>query len=290
MRLGISIADFSSPNGPACLGQDLTRVARTADELGFEALTVMDHYFQIRMIGPPELPMLEGYTTLAYLAGQTRRLKLGTLVTGVHYRHPGLLAKIVTTLDVLSGGRAFLGIGAGWNENESRGLGVPFPPLGERFEQLEETLQICLQMWRGDEQPYSGRHYDLQRPMNSPQSLTRPHPPIVIGGSGERKTLRLVARYADACNLFPTPEISHKLEVLERYCDEEGRDYASIEKTSMYSLDVAGGDASVEQAIGALRWLSGMGIQTVYFGVADAYRLKPLEVIAERIMPIANEL
>src|SRR5262252_6700998 len=194
MRFGISIADFGSPLGAGRLAADLANVAHAADELGFDALTVMDHYFQIRMIGPDELPMLEGYTTLAYLAATTRRLKLGTLATGVHYRHPGLLAKIVTTLDVLSGGRAFLGIGAGWNETESRGLGVPFPPLKERFEQLEEAVQICLQMWSGDERPFDGRHYHLERPLNSPQSLNRPR--IVIGGSGEQKTLRLVARYA----------------------------------------------------------------------------------------------
>jgi F420-dependent oxidoreductase-like protein len=290
MRIGLSISEFTSPNGPACLGQDLGRVAHAADQLGFEALSVMDHYFQIGMIGPPEWPMLEGYTTLAYLAAQTHRLKLGTLVTGVHYRHPGLLAKIVTTLDVLSGGRAFLGIGAGWNAEESRGLGVPFPSLKERFERLEETLQICLQMWQGSEQPFIARHYQLERPLNSPRSLTRPHPPIVIGGGGEQKTLRLVARYGDACNLFPTPDIPHKLEVLQRYCDAEGRDYAAIEKTSMYNFDAAGGDAAVAEAIQTLRWLAGMGIQTVYIGVADTYALKPVELIAERVMPEVRDL
>jgi F420-dependent oxidoreductase-like protein len=293
MRLGLSIADFASPGGPACLGRELASVAQAADQLGFDALSVMDHYFQIGLVGPPEQPMLEGYTTLAYLAGQTRRLKLGTLVTGVHYRHPGLLAKIVTSLDVLSGGRAFLGIGAGWNADESHGLGVPFPSLGERFARLEETLQICLQMWqgeRGDEQPFRGQFYDLERPLNSPQSVSRPHPPIIIGGGGEQKTLRLVARYADACNLFPTPEITHKLEVLRRYCAAEGRDYASIEKTSMFMFDAGGGEASVEQAIGTLRWLASVGIQTVYIGVANAYQLKPLEILAERVMPAVADL
>src|SRR5438270_2548577 len=163
MRIGLSIAEFDSPNGPACLGQDLARVAETADQLGFDALSVMDHYFQIGMIGPPELPMLEGYTLLGYLAGRTRRMRLGTLVTGVHYRHPGLLAKIVTTLDVLSGGRAFLGIGAGWNAAESLGLGVPFPSTAERYERLDETLRICHQMWRGDEAALLGNHYPLER-------------------------------------------------------------------------------------------------------------------------------
>jgi F420-dependent oxidoreductase-like protein len=250
----------------------------------------MDHYFQIRMIGPADLPMLEGYTALGFIAGQTRRLKLGTLVTGVHYRHPGLLAKIVTTLDVLSGGRAFLGIGAGWNADESHGLGVPFPPLGERFERLEETLRICLQMWQGDEQPFTGQHYALERPLNSPQSLSRPHPPIVIGGSGEQKTLRLVARYADGCNLFPSPEIPRKLEILRRHCEAEGRDYAGIEKTSMYTFDASGGEASVDEAIRTLGWLASLGIQTTYIGVVDAYQITPLEILAERVLPAVADL
>src|SRR6202158_5143557 len=250
MRISLAIADFTSPGGPPCLGQELTRVVVAADQLGFDSLSVMDHFFQIRMIGPPEREMLEGYTTLAYVAGQTRRIKLGTMVTGVHYRHPGLLGKIVTTLDVLSGGRAWLGIGAGWNEQESRGLGVPFPPLAERFERLEETLKIVLQMWRGDEQPFHGRYYDLERPLNSPQSLSRPHPRILIGGSGEQKTLRLVARYADACNLFATPEIPRKLEVLRAHCEAEGRDYNEIEKTSMFNFDVGEDGENVGNTIG----------------------------------------
>ena len=290
MRIGLSIGDFTSPGGPACLGQELSQVAVAADQLGFDSLSVMDHFFQIRMIGPPEREMLEGYTTLAYFAGQTKRLKLGTMVTGVHYRHPGILAKIVTTLDVLSGGRAWLGIGAGWNADESRGLGVPFPPLKERFERLDETLQIVLQMWRGDEQPFRGQHYDLERPLNSPQSLSRPHPRIVIGGGGEQKTLRLVARYADACNLFPTPEIPHKLEVLRAHCEAEGRDYAAIEKTSMYMWDPGDDVDNVEPVIQALRWLASMGIQNTFIAVSNAYALKPLEVIAERIMPAVADL
>src|SRR5215467_4557297 len=291
MRFGISLATFDTPNGLACLGEDVARAAHTAEALGFDALAVMDHYFQIRLNGPPEDPMLEGYTTLAYVAGHTRRIQLGTLVSGVHYRHPGLLAKIVTTLDVLSGGRAFLGIGAGWNADESRGLGVPFPPLSARFEQLEETLEICLQMWRGDERPIHGRHYDLERPLNSPQTLSRPHPPILIGGSGEQKTLRLVARYADACNLRPDPQIPQKLEVLRQHCDQEQRDYAAIEKTSMIIFDARpDADAAVAETIRTLRWLDQVGIEMVFFGIADAYALRPLEIVAERIMPVAAEL
>jgi F420-dependent oxidoreductase-like protein len=290
MLIGLSIGDFANPRGPECLGLDLAAVARAADQLGFDSLSVMDHFFQIRLIGPPEREMLEGYTTLAYLAGQTQRLTLGTMVTGVHYRHPGLLGKIVTTLDVLSGGRAWLGIGAGWNEDESRGLGVPFPPLTERFERLDETLQIVLQMWRGDEQPFHGQHYDLARPLNSPQSLSRPHPRILIGGSGEQKTLRLVARYADACNLWPTPEIPHKLDVLRAHCETEERDYATIEKSSMYNFDVGVNGERVDEAIGGLRWLASMGIQKVHASVANVYDITPLEIIAERILPVAAEM
>jgi F420-dependent oxidoreductase-like protein len=290
MLIGLSIGDFANPRGPECLGLDLAAVARAAEQLGFDSLSVMDHFFQIRLIGPPEREMLEGYTTLAYLAGQTQRLTLGTMVTGVHYRHPGLLGKIVTTLDVLSGGRAWLGIGAGWNEDESRGLGVPFPPLTERFARLDETLQIVLQMWRGDEQPFHGQHYQLARPLNSPQSLSRPHPRILIGGSGEQKTLRLVARYADACNLWPTPEIPHKLDVLRAHCETEERDYATIEKSSMYNFDVGVNGERVDEAIGGLRWLASMGIQKVHASVANVYDITPLEIIAERILPVAAEM
>ena len=239
MKIGLQIPDFTTPDGPPRLGADLAMVARTADEGGFEFIAVMDHFFQIRGVGPAEREMLEAYTTLGYLAACTSRAKLVTLVTGAVYRNPGVLAKIVTTLDVLSGGRAWLGIGAAWNEEESRGLGIPFPPVAERFERLEETLQICLQMWRGDESPYRGQHYQLDRLLNSPQALTRPHPPIMIGGGGEKKTLRLVARYADACNLFPSPDLARKLDVLRAHCEAEGRDYDEIAKTC-YFIAVAG--------------------------------------------------
>src|SRR5438128_7969711 len=214
MKLGLNIPDFTWPGGPAKLGATLAQIARTADQAGFQSISVMDHFWQIGRNGPPEHDMLEGYTALAFMAGLTSRVTLGTMVTGAVYRYPGVLAKTVTALDVLAGGRAWLGIGAAWKEEESRGLGIPFPPVAERFERLEETLQICLQMWRGDESPYRGRHYQLERPLNSPQALTKPHPPIMIGGGGERKTLRFVARYAQACNLFPGPELTHKLDVL----------------------------------------------------------------------------
>jgi alkanesulfonate monooxygenase SsuD/methylene tetrahydromethanopterin reductase-like flavin-dependent oxidoreductase (luciferase family) len=212
------------------------------------------------------------------------------VVTGAPYRYPGVLAKTVTTLDVLSGGRAWLGIGAAWNEYEARSLGIPFPPLAERFERLEETLQICLQMWSGDEQPIHGRHYQLQRPLNSPQSLSRPHPPIMIGGSGEQKTLRLVAQYADACNLFPSPELPHKLGVLRRHCDAVGRNYDDILKTCMFHFDVGGRGEKVGRLLGSLRWLASMGVQAAIGGVKDVWKLAPLDIIGEQVIPAAAEI
>src|SRR3954452_20378341 len=201
MKFGITIPRFVTPGGDAAIASDFAGIVRDADQGGLDSLWVMDHFFQIPMIGEADEPMLEGYSALAFAAGISERITLGTLVTGVTYRHPGILVKTVTTLDVLSGGRAYLGIGAAWNEEEHRGLGVPFPPLAERFERLEETLQIARQMWAGDENPYEGKHYHLARPLNSPQTVMHPRPPILIGGCGERKTLRLVAQYGDACNL-----------------------------------------------------------------------------------------
>ena len=290
MKIGLQIPDFSWPGGPARLGATLAQIGKTADQAGFTSISVMDHFFQIGMIGPPEREMLEGYTALAFLAGHTARARLGTVVTGVIYRHPGILVKTVTTLDVLSGGRAFLGIGAAWNEVESRGLGVPFPPLAERFERLEETLQICRQMWAGDEKPLRGRHYQLDRPLNSPQSLSRPRPPIMIGGMGEKKTLLLVARYADACNLFPTADLPRKLEVLREHCEAEGRNYHEIEKTCQFQFDVGENGEKVEQLIGGLHWLAGMGIQTAIGSVANVHRIKPLEIMGERVIPAVAAL
>src|SRR3954470_13461730 len=202
MKVGLQVNNFTWEGGDAQIGQKLAAIARSADEAGFDSIWVMDHFFQIQGLGPAEWPMLEGYSALAYMAAITKNIKLGTMVTGVTYRYPGILVKTVTTLDVLSGGRAYLGIGAGWNERESRGLGVPFPATAERFERLEEALQIAHQMWSGEIKPYSGKHYHLEEAMNHPPTLSRPHPPVMVGGMGEKKTLRLVAQYADACNLF----------------------------------------------------------------------------------------
>jgi F420-dependent oxidoreductase-like protein len=290
VKIGLQIPDFTTPGGPARLGADLATVARTADDAGFDFIAVMDHFFQIGAIGPPEHEMLEAYTTLGYLAACTSRATLVTLVTGVVYRHPGILAKIVTTLDVLSGGRAWLGIGAAWNGEESRGLGIPFPPVAERFERLEETLQICLQMWRGDETPYRGQHYQLERPLNSPQALSQPHPPIMIGGSGEKKTLRFVARYAQACNLFPGPDLTRKLDVLRAHCDTEGRDYDEIEKTCYFIFDPGEKGEKAAEMVDQLGNLAAMGFQAAIGAVANVWQVTPLEVIGTEVIPAVASL
>jgi F420-dependent oxidoreductase-like protein len=289
VKIGLQIPDFTGP-GAARLGADLATVARTADDAGFEFIAVMDHFFQIGLIGPPDRDMLEAYTTLGYLAGCTSRAKLITLVTGVVYRHPGILAKIISTLDVLSGGRAWLGVGAAWNEEESRGLGIPFPPVAERFERLEETLQICLQMWRGDESAYQGRHYQLERPLNYPKALSAPHPPILIGGAGERKTLRFVARYAQACNLFPGPDLARKLDVLRAHCDAAGRDYDEIEKTCYFIFDVGEKGANAGQVVDQLGDLAGMGFQAAIGAVANVWDVTPLEIIGSEVIPAVSAL
>ena len=278
MKLGIAIADFSWPVPAGELGALICGLARQTDEAGFDSLWVMDHFFQIRITGnPPESPMPEAYATLGVLAGQTRRIRLGTLVTSVAYRHPGVLIKTVTTLDVLSGGRMYFGVGAGAPFNvqpqgpgtafEAEGLGIPFPSLASRFEMLEELLQIAHQMWDGDESPYTGKHYQLARPLNSPNPVQRPRPPILVAGGGERKTLRFVARYADACHLLDMPgteyanDLRHKLGVLREHCATAGRDYARIEKTVGRHFDLAENQsAGFAGLLGHLRELAGLGI------------------------------
>ncbi|MFI7642445.1 LLM class F420-dependent oxidoreductase [Nonomuraea sp. NPDC049400] len=289
MKLGLHIPDFTWPGGAGRLGPDLADVVKSAEEAGFDRISVMDHVWQIGVVGPAEHEMLEAYTTLGFLAAHTTRVKLLTLVTGVVYRDPGLLAKMVTTLDVLSGGRAMLGIGAAWNEEEARGLGLFFPPLAERFERLEETLQICLQMWAETERPYDGEHYHLGRTLNSPQPISRPHPPILIGGSGEKKTLRLVAKYAQACNLFPGPELARKLEVLRAHCEREGTDYDAIEKTVLFNFDVGEKGENVPQIIDSLGSLAGQGFSVAHGRVAGVSGITPLEIIGSEVVPaIAN--
>ena len=244
------------------IARGLTDFARRSERLGVRTLSVMDHYFQMESQAPATDPMLEGYTTLAFVAAKTERIRLRTLVSGVTYRHPGVLAKTVTTLDVLSEGRAELGLGAAWYEREHRGLGIPFPPLAERFERLEETLQICLQLWSGNMGRYAGRHYSLEETLCSPLPVSRPRPRILIGGGGERKTLRLVAKYADACNLFGgPPQVAHKLEVLRRHCDVVRRDPNEIEVTVMHP-GVAPG-ASPDSLIRDAEALAALGVSTL---------------------------
>ena len=288
MELGIHLANFTWPDSPEPLGPTFARIARNAEDSGFASLWVMDHFFQIAMVGPPENEMLEAYTTLGYLAAVTERVELLAWVTAAVYREPGLLAKEVTTLDVLSGGRAWLGIGAAWNEEESVGLGLPFPATAERFERLEETLQICLQMWSDSEAPYDGRHYTLGRTLNSPQSVQRPHPPILIGGGGEKKTLRMVAQYADACNLFDSPELPHKLDVLRQHCEDLGRDYDEITKTVMYPVDPGPDGENVDEILAHLKDLATLGVEHVHSRGLDGSRTDWLEVIGDRIIPEIN--
>jgi len=271
MKWGLQVSDFTWPDAPRSIGPTFARVARDADQAGMASLWVMDHFFQIRSIGPSEHEMLEGYSALAYAAGVTERITLGTMVTGVTYRYPGLLIKTVTTLDVLSSGRAWLGIGAAWNEEEHRGLGVPFPSTKERFERLEETLQLAHQMWSGDDSAFEGRHHQLERPLNSPPAVSMPHPRILVGGGGERKTLRLVAQYADACNIFDMgPDaVRAKYDVIRRHCEAVGRDDDDIEKTVLTRVDFAKeSDDSIVDRVGRL---GDVGTQHVIFGVARAW-------------------
>jgi F420-dependent oxidoreductase-like protein len=262
MKHGIHFPDFQLPGGTASIAPTLAATAQAAEEGGASLFTLMDHYFQMEARAPATDNMLEGYTALGFVAAKTSTIPLGLLVTGVTYRHPGLLAKIVTTLDVLSGGRALLGIGAAWYEREHLALGVPYPAIKERFERLEETLQICLQMWSDDDGPYAGTHYSLAETICEPKPLSQPHPRILIGGGGEKKTLRLVAQYADACNLFGTDvdTIAHKLEVLAGHCADVGRDPAEIEKTAMFGPDAV---ADPDAFLRAMETFGALGIQTV---------------------------
>lgn len=288
MKIGLQIPNFKWPGGPAEIAGRLADVARTADQAGFASIWVMDHFFQIGMVGPAEDPMLESYSTLNYLAAVTKQARLGTMVTGVIYRHPGLLVKQVTTLDVLSGGRAYLGIGAAWYEREALGLGIGFPPLKERFERLEETLQIAHQMWSGNVDSFHGQHYQLAETLNSPPALSQPHPPILIGGMGEKKTLRLVAKYADACNLFAhggAETIQQKLDVLRQHCVDVGRDYAEIEKTSLGTVNLATDGMTAQQVIDLCQTLRQAGIQQAIFNMPNVHELKPLEIFGQEIIP-----
>lgn len=293
MRIGLQVPSFTWPGGPPEIGARLAEIGRTADLAGFSSLWVMDHFFQIRGVGELDEPMLESYSALSYLAGLTENVQLGALVTGVVYRYPGILVKSATTLDVLSGGRAYLGIGAAWFEREAKGLGAPFPLLKERFEQLEETLQIAKQMWSGQAAPFAGKHFHLDETLSSPQPVSKPRPPILIGGMGEKKTLRLVAQYADACNLFARAGeavLRHKLEVLRRHCEEVGRPYEEIERTVLGTVKIAPDGMSASEMVEMCRGLADIGIQHLIVNMPNVHEIKPIETIGREVIPVVADL
>ena len=289
MKIGLQVGHFTYAGGTPGIGPEFAKLARGVEAAGFDSFWVMDHFFQLPHRGATEDPMLEGYSALSYVAAVTDRIRLGTLVTGITYRHPGIVAKTVTTLDVLSGGRAWCGVGAAWFEREHLGLGVPFPPLGERFERLEEALRIIHQMWSDNDGPFEGVHFRLAETLNSPPPISQPHPPVMVGGSGERKTLRLVAKYADACNIASSPELGHKLEVLRGHCDDLGRDYATIEKTTQLihpaiTADAAGEEA-VDHLIERLGAQAALGVDHPIISLPNITDDGVVALLAERLVP-----
>jgi F420-dependent oxidoreductase-like protein len=288
MKIGLQLPNFTWSGGREKIGPTILAVARAAEAAGFDSLWVMDHFFQMEVSGGPELDMLESYTTLGYCAAVTSRMKLGVMATGVVYRHPGILLKTVTTLDVLSGGRAYLGIGASWYQREATGLGVPFPSLAERFERLEETLQIAKQMWSGKVAPFDGKHFRLEETLCLPQPMSRPHPPILVAGGGEKKTLRLAAQYGDACNVYgDAAAVAPKFETLKRHCEAIGRNYDSIEKTALHSIIFDSGRVASKQMIALCRSLAEIGTDHILFPLSDAQNEAAIEVFAREIIPAA---
>jgi F420-dependent oxidoreductase-like protein len=279
MKISLNITNYSWPDG---LAAHLGRIARAADQGGLDTVWVADHLLQADPTSRPEAEMLEAHTTLGFLAGQTERIRLGTMVAGVTFRIPALLVKAVTTLDVLSDGRARFGIGAGYEQQEARAMGIPMPPTAERFERLEETLQLAIRMWAGDDSPFDGRHYRLERPLGSPRPV--PRPPILIGGMGEQKTLRLVARYGDACNLFDIPDggklVRHKLDVLARHCETEGRPYDEIEKTLSTRLEPGESTGSFVERCAAI---AALGIEHVVVITTGPWTEDGVATLAEAV-------
>jgi len=286
MDLDIHVSRFDWAGSPAGIGPGLVDLSRTAEGIGIRTLSFMDHWFQMERMAPAEDPMLEGYTALGFVAGSTETLRLRLLVGGVTYRYPGLLAKTVTTLDVVSGGRAELGIGAAWYEREHLGLGVPFPPLTTRFEMLEETLQICLQMWSDDDGPFAGEHFQLAETLCRPEPVSQPRPRILIGGGGEKKTLRLVAQYADACNFFGSPEdVAHKVDVLRRHCDDVGRDVTEIEVTGGNA-----GGSSPDRILARAEEYAAVGVSTMMTGPVGDEPVRYLETVCAPAMERLKDL
>jgi F420-dependent oxidoreductase-like protein len=298
MKVGLQISSFTWPGGPEAIGPTLARVVRDADDAGFDSIWVMDHFFQIRGVGKIEEPMLEGMTALGFMAAHSSRARLGLMVGGIHYRNPGLWIKATTTLDVLSGGRAWFGIGAAWNQEESRALGFPFPPLGERFEALEETLRMAHEMWqgeRGSEASFRGRLFRAERLMNSPQAISRPRIPIMVGGGGEKKTLRLVAQYADACNVFGSPEsIARKYAILDEHCAAVGRDPSEIERSTLQNVRLgppsSGRAESPQEVVDRFGELSDAGADHVIFELKDAHVPEHLGTVGRDIIPALHAL
>ena len=289
MQIGVHFMNFTMPGGPAGLRAAVGGTAVAAEEAGVDWFTAMDHWFQMEHFATAHDPMLDGYSVLSFVAAKTERLRLGLLVTGVTYRHPGLLAKTVTTLDVLSGGRAMLGIGAAWYEREHLALGVPYPPVAERFERLEEALQICGQMWSDNEGPYAGKHYQLAETICVPAPLQVPRPPILIGGAGEKKTLRLVAQYADACNIFATDpgEVKRKFDILRGHCDTVGRDYDTIQKTILSRVDPHEG---VSEFLSAMEHYAALGVTLVEVAPAMPDPAGFVRALGERVIPRLSQI
>jgi F420-dependent oxidoreductase-like protein len=294
MHIGLQIPSFKYPGGTAAIRPKLNEIVTTAEEAGFYSLWVMDHYYQIKgLFGEAYTdPMLEAYTTLGYFAGLTGKAYLGVLVTGVIYRHPSVLMKMVNTLDILSGGRSYLGIGAAWYEEEAKGYGIPYPSTSERFEQLEDNLKLAKALWAGDEASFDGKHFSAPAITNNPRPLSKPHPRLMIGGTGPNKTLRLVAQYADACNIgdwVGAENMQKALDALKKHCESLGRDYATVEKTSLSTAHLSGDD-TVDSVIGRINQLSEMGFTHAIFNMPDAYKITPLETFAKEIIPVVSEL
>ena len=304
MKIGLQVYHFDWPGSPRNIGAKLVEIAKAAENAGFSSLWVMDHLFQLGgAFGPIDAPLLEAYSAITYMASATKRVKVGVLVTNNIFRHPGVLLKMVNSLDILSGGRAYLGIGAGWYGREAKGLGVPFPSLRERFERLEETLQIAKHMWRGDRSPFEGKYYQLAEPLNSPQPLSKPHPPILIGAGGEKKTLRLVAKYGDACNLqLGTPlkeyalwlreryqnreeDLTRKLNVLKEHCDKVGRSYDDIERTVLGTIKLAPEAMNPTEVVELCQELAEIGIQHIIFNMPNVHEIEPIKTIGQEVIP-----
>ncbi len=295
MHVGLQIPSFKYPGGAAAIRPKLKEIVTTAEAAGFYSFWVMDHYYQIKQLFGQAYtdPMMEAYTTLGYLAGLTEKAYLGVLVTGVIYRIPSVLLKMVNTLDIVSGGRAYFGVGAAWYEEEAEGFGVPYPGTSERFEWLEDTLQLAHSLWEGDETSFTGKHFTAPKMTNNPRPLSQPHPRIMIGGMGPKKTLRMTAQYADACNFFEragNDTLQQSLDTLKSHCERLGRNYDDIEKTSLGTAHLTAGEDTVDSILARLKVLSELGFTHAIFNMPNVYEITPLEIFGKEIIPAAAEL